>query len=105
MNDQGLILVVLTLATFRLSVLLVDEYGLFGIAERWRTLIGVVAGLHNSEQPNALAGIFSCVWCCSLWVGLGFTLLYAADPTIAFWLALPFALSAFSVLAYRLIES
>lgn len=91
----------LALATFRISVLLVDEHAPFGLAQRWRERIGVREGEHVSLQPNVLAGIFSCVWCMSLWVGLAMTGLYALDENAAFWVAMPLAFSAISMLAHR----
>lgn len=98
-----LTLIMLALATFRVSVLLVDEHAPFGLAQRWRDFIGVRDGEHTSVQPNVIAGIFSCVWCMSLWVGLAFTGLYALDAELAFWVAMPLAFSAVSMIGHRVV--
>lgn len=97
-------LIALALATARISVLLVDEHAPFGIAQRLRDVVGVVDGLHNSDQPNVLAGIFSCVWCMSLWIGLAFAGLYFLDAELAFYIALPLAFSAVAMLFHRAVQ-
>lgn len=69
-----LTLFILILATWRLSSLLAQEDGPFGILKKIR--------------------IVDCVWCWSFWWGIIFALLYRYLPDVAFWVALPFALSA-----------
>lgn len=81
-----LTLLVLILATWRISSLLVSEDGPFKIFARFRILI-----IRFTE-------VFSCLWCASIWIGLGFTILYTRAPEVAFWIALPFALSAGAIL-------
>lgn len=58
------------LAAWRLAYLLVNEYGLFGLSARLRRFTGVVEGLPPEHQNNPLAGILSCVACCSMWTSL-----------------------------------
>lgn len=76
-----LTLLILIAATWRLSSLLVNEEGPFGLFLKFRLL---VAGATD---------LFTCIWCLSLWIGLGFSLLYWYSPIVTFWVALPFALS------------
>lgn len=61
--SDGVALVVLALATWRLTHLVVSEGGPFAIFEHLRRLAG-------AEEPGELVGLallFSCVWCFSVW--------------------------------------
>lgn len=84
----------LSLATWRMASLLVNEEGPFRVFERIREWVGI----RGPEVPDRfLAGVLSCVWCCSLWVGAGWTILFYLFPNIVGWLAFPFALSAVAI--------
>lgn len=92
-------ILVLTLATFRLASLLANEPGPFDVLGRLRRLAGVRLGDDGTVYgSNELARGLVCVWCNSVWVGLGLAVLYYLAPGVAFWLALPFALSGGAVL-------
>lgn len=92
-------ILILILATWRLSSLLADEAGPWDVFSRLRHLAGV---RHDDVgQPygtNALARGTLCVWCISVWVGVGWAVLYYVAPTVAFWLALSPAFSAGAIL-------
>lgn len=72
---------ILIMATWRISSLLVNEEG----------PLEIFAGLRL--RIAGYTDLLTCIWCCSVWLGLAFTLLYWCLPDIAFWVALPFALS------------
>ncbi len=92
--------ILLTLATWRLASLLVNEEGPFHIFEKLRWW----AGIRKEEiRDGFLAGVFSCVWCCSLWVGGAWTLAWILFPGAVEWLALPFALSAAAIWMERMV--
>lgn len=75
----------MALATFRLSTLLSDEAGPYNILGLMRA-----KALHlNYELHEGL----TCMYCNSIWIGALFTLLYIVNPTIALYVAMPFALS------------
>lgn len=62
--------VILGLATYRLSILLIHDDGPWAIIARFRDLIGV--GYDEYSQPlprNELAKLFTCIYCLSFWVG------------------------------------
>lgn len=80
---------ILILATWRLSSLLVNEEGPFGVFLKLRLLIA------------SFTDLLTCVWCCSVWIGLAFTLLYCYQPLIAFWVALPLAISTGAIALER----
>ncbi len=83
--------VVLALATWRISHMLVNERGPYDIL----TLLRVQCGFEYDLDFNKLSApdnhVLSCVWCVSVWVGGVLVLL----PS---WLSVPFALSAVTVL-------
>jgi len=57
---------------WRLSSLLVREDGPFDILAKFRKLAGVYYDEFSRPQgKNVFAKMLTCVWCTSLWVGLG----------------------------------
>jgi hypothetical protein len=96
--------IVLALATWRISSMLVDEPGPFRIFIRIRSMVGITHDMDDfvAQVPDTfMAGVLSCVLCCSVWVGLFWTLMYLLCG-YSFYLALPFALSAAAILlSYR----
>lgn len=56
------------LAAWRIAYLLVNEYGFMGIAQRLRDFFGVTNAPLSEQNP--IAGLLSCVACCSFWVAL-----------------------------------
>ena len=92
-------LLVLGLATWRLSSLLVTEEGPFGILVKFRFIIGIKYDeLSNPVGTNIIADLFTCVWCASVWVGLFFVIIWLINANVAIIVSLPLALSAFAVL-------
>lgn len=109
-------LVVLALATWRLSSLLVEEDGPFGVFRSLRAFAGagefsqhgldatrltpqeIEKVMMRAGRPESfLAGLLSCVWCISVWVGAFWVILTAFLPTFTFYAALVFALSAAAI--------
>lgn len=70
-------IILLALATWRLSSLLADEEGPFGIFVKIRFFLGVRTDPKTGTQffMNSIAKGAVCVWCNSLWFGLLFALL------------------------------
>jgi hypothetical protein len=64
MNLAGVVL--LGLATWRISSLLVNEDGPFYMFHRLRQWMGV----YEAGEMRQTALLFSCVWCMSVWVAL-----------------------------------
>ncbi len=93
-------LLLLGLATWRLTSLLQDERGPYAILARFRERFGVE---HDEEGepvswPDTEPGrLLRCPLCGSVWVGAGLVGLYAWQPYLGVLLALPFALSAIAV--------
>jgi len=96
-------LILIALATWRISSLLVHEEGPFMLLVNMRSLLGVYYDEFSEVHGrNALAKALTCVWCTSLWVAIGFAALYYYG--IAFWVALPFALSAAAIIIERIVD-
>ncbi len=61
---------IVALAVWRISSLLVNEEGPFGIFEKLRYLVGVRYDKHSEQVgTNVIAKIFLCVWCISIYLG------------------------------------
>ena len=92
-------LLVLGLATWRISSLLVSEEGPFGILVKFRYIIGIrYDELSNPVGTNVIADLFTCVWCASVWIGLFFAILWFINHDLAFIVSFPFALSSVAVI-------
>lgn len=93
-------LLIFGLATWRVTSLFVSEAGPANIFRRVREL----AGITHDENGRVVmipdrffAQLFSCVWCCSVWVGLFWFLAWLLFPKLSLYAAIPFALSAFAI--------
>lgn len=97
----------LCLATWRLSSLLVNESGPFDMFLRVRKLAGIE---HDDEKKPTIihdrffAGLLSCVWCTSIWVGAAMTAAWYAIPVITFYGCLALGLSAGAILVQELLR-
>lgn len=101
-----LILLVVTLATWRISSMVANERGPFGVFYRIRERVGIQHG--DDGRPfivpeKFLAELFSCVWCNSVWIGCGLTILLAVSPGATFWISLPFSMSALAIMMQKFI--
>lgn len=91
--------IILMLATWRISSLLISEAGPFKILEWFRYQIGVrVDEYSQTYGTNEFAELFTCIWCLSIWTGLALAIMYLNIPLYTTWLCLPFALSAGAVI-------
>ena len=97
---------ILALATFRLSNLIADEDGPFGLFEYLRGIIGVERDSKggNYGTNNFAAGVV-CVWCNSVWIGIALMAIYIFSKQITVYLCFPLALSAVSIIIYEFIKS
>ena len=78
--------IILSLATWRLSSLLVNEDGPNRLFNSFR------------EQVSDWTGLLDCVWCVSIWIGIILVVIYFFYPVITFWIMLPFALSGAAIM-------
>lgn len=83
---------ILTLAVWRVSNLIVNEDGPFQMLAKFRQ--GAVKVTH----------LFECVFCLSVWLGLIAAIAYYLFPFWAVAVALPFALSGGAIVADRWIN-
>jgi len=95
--------IILALATFRISSLLAYEEGPYGIFSQIRYLAGVRYNvISEPEYPTELSKGIVCGWCNSVWVGIGFAILYLITKPVAVGIAFPFALSAVAILLHTI---
>lgn len=111
-------LLVLALATWRISSLFVNEDGPWFLFERLRTRSGIyfhVSPLNKDYHvrdeyltkivPDRFwSQLLSCVWCFSLWCGGTVVIAYLFFPALTFYACLPFALSALAILFNLVVE-
>jgi hypothetical protein len=91
----------IVLAIWRITRLLGDpgEAGPWHVMDRIRLKIGVEYDEYSElVGTNEFARGAICVKCLSIWLGALFALLYAISPIAAFFVSLPFALSAGAII-------
>lgn len=97
-------ILILALATWRLSALLVYEAGPFDLFIRIRKLAGI--GHDDSGRPDMwpdryFAKLLSCVWCLSVQVAIVATILFAIFGNLVIIVLIPFALSSLAIMVER----
>lgn len=96
-------LLVLALATYRLTLLLNNEAGPGDIFGKLRTWSGVRYDQYSNPYATGwLSEGILCPYCLSVWVGIGITALFVLGialngQTVVFYSMLPFALSGVTV--------
>jgi hypothetical protein len=91
--------VILALATWRISSLLVDEPGPKNLFMRLRSKCGVKYNDLNLRYAESIIGEYlNCVWCASYIIGAILVVVYLLFPTSIYVFAV-FAFSAVSMLA------
>jgi hypothetical protein len=95
--------IILALATWRLTSLLVWEDGPFEVFAKLRYRLGVrYDDLSQAYGTNWLAKGVVCPACASVWFGTFWAIAYLLWPQ-TWWAALPFALSAGAILVESLV--
>jgi hypothetical protein len=93
-------LLILGLATWRIASLLTKEAGPFHVFMKIRKMTGII---HDADgnvlviPDQFFAGIFSCVWCSSVWIGLGLVGLWWFFPIQVIYGSAFLAVSAFAI--------
>lgn len=85
-------ILILIASTWRISSLLTNitergPYGVLDVLHHWTI----------ENKKNEVAKALSCLWCTSIWVGLGITVAYMIAPKFTKTVLLPFALSALAI--------
>lgn len=88
-------LIVLCLATWRISSLLCDEEGPWNVFSRLRNKVGVKYNEANElYATNEIAKAFMCLWCISI---------YVSGIVIILYLLMPVSIYVFAALAFSAI--
>lgn len=95
--------VVLSLATWRLTSLVVKEDGPWDFLARLRHGVGVRYNENSTAFGlNVVGAAVACMWCASVWVGAAVCILYLLSRTTTLILCLPLALSAAALIVERM---
>lgn len=97
-------LLILGLATWRISNLLVNEDGPWECLARLRSVLGV--RYDETSRPygtNVFSKLWTCLWCVSPWVGVVLAFAYWRWSSLFILMSLPFALSAMAVIVDRVV--
>jgi len=102
---SALVLLILILATWRISSLLVNEDGPYSVLEKMRHRLGVRYDEHSERYgENVVAEALTCIWCTSIWVALVITIPYMLFPATVSLLCLPLAVSAGAIVVEGLTD-
>ena len=98
-------LIILCLATWRLSVLIMDDEGPYGVLERMRHVFGIRYNEYSQRYGlNTWAQGLLCTYCNTVWIGLILAIVYLISPPVAVAIGLPFALSAFAIIVGKVVD-
>jgi hypothetical protein len=100
-------ILVLGLATWRVTKLVIDEGGPWDAFAKIRHAVGVRFPEDPREEPfgkNVVARALICSWCTSVWIGIAWTAALLIDHDIAIIAAVPFALSSLAIVVDDYVE-
>lgn len=100
-------LLILALATWRLSSLIVNERGPWHVFQHIRERFGIghdESGLIAVIPPTFMGELLTCLWCCSCWVGAAVAVMLYFQPVATIWLVLPLALSGAAVVIEQMVR-
>jgi hypothetical protein len=101
--DNPIVVLILIVAAWRASSLLVYETGPFGFFSWLRDRVGVKYNEFSLPYGTwFLPKVFACIDCMSVWVGIGFATAYYFIPDVILVLSLGLCLSMTSIVIDRL---
>lgn len=90
--------IILSLATWRLSSLFVNEAGPFEMFYHLRYKLGIRYDDHGQSYSTTEYGeLFNCVWCFSIWAAVVIAVFWWIIPVYTTLACLPLALSAAAI--------
>ena len=97
-------LLILSLAVWRITSLLTNEYGPWHVLESMRRWVGVSYD-ENLQRTgsNVVAEALTCMWCTSVWIGLIVGILYGLWPVVTIMVAVPFAVMGGALVVNRIV--
>lgn len=109
LTDDGarmttLTFLILSLAVWRVSSLVVHEAGPFDMFIKIREFFGIQHdnGIPYMIPSTFIAGVISCVWCFSIWLSVLWVILWFTSPDFIFYVSLPLAFSGFAIMVETL---
>ena len=94
----------LSLAAWRLASLVANEDGPWLIFKRLRQRAEQWCKRYKFCSELGLYDLVSCEWCNSIWIGVGFTVLYLWMGETILYLALPLALSTVAIVIKYVVQ-
>jgi hypothetical protein len=94
----------LSLASWRLASLVANEDGPWFIFKRLRQGAEHWCNRYKLCRELGLYELVSCEWCNSIWIGVGFTVLYLWIGESILYLALPLALSTVAIVIKYVVQ-
>jgi len=90
---------VMALAVWRVSCMLVREDGPVWVFGKFRKAMGVRYDAYGNPYGDSWwSQLFTCIYCMSVWIGIMCTLFWIAFPRFTVFASLPLAFSAMAVL-------
>jgi hypothetical protein len=99
------ILLIATSAAWRLTSLLCNEAGPFGIFERLRNLADRLTKHNKFCASFRLSEGIHCEWCASIWIATPLTVAWYFLGNNIVWLCLPFAISTWVIFGKYVIQT
>lgn len=100
-------MILLGFATWRISSLLVAEDGPFYVFRKFRKRFGILhddSGTPYQYPDKFMPQLLSCVWCTSIWVGLGWTIFLLLFPELATKTATVFSFSTVAIIVQKYLK-
>jgi hypothetical protein len=99
-------LILMAVATWRVSSMLVDEAGPADVFIKLRAKIGVSYDAFSQRVgTNLFSSLFLCVWCMSVWVGTGFYLLFRLHRGLYEIITYPLVISGLAIYLHKRIAN
>jgi hypothetical protein len=102
-NMNFIDVVLLGFACWRLSSLLYQEEGPFGIFTRLREKLGIqhIDGVPCIYPDRFWCKLFGCMWCLSVWVAFALVVGYIFLPTFTIYFSLWLSLSTITIMVNK----
>lgn len=95
----------LALAVWRVTSLLVQEDGPYDVFAKLRRFIGVYYDEYSVKRgKNVVASAMTCVWCFSVWIALLFVLLFGETTSIAVFFVDWMSVSAIAIVVNEVVS-
>lgn len=100
--------ILIGMATWRIANMLsdTDQSGPWQILDKFRKRVGLQYNQYSEPyaKPGSLADMITCVYCNSIWIAIGFYILWNVNQTLTIIVSTPLALSAVAIFLQEFIN-